>query len=214
MMKIPKIIHQVWIGPNKPPEFLGSWRDKHPDYQWILWDNKAVKNIMPLYNQKLFDDCANKAKKNGAYMAGLSDILRYEILYKYGGIYIDADIDCLRTLEGDFLERELFIPYVLDKIENVLSIAVIGCTPKHPIINNMIERLHQHKKMKDTPNRLTGSIAFTDEIDKSDCEVCKLPTYYFNPVHYSGAKYQGSFQPFGDHKWMTARKLFETDQNS
>lgn len=155
---------------------------------------------MPLYNQHLFDDCAEKARQNGAYMAGLVDIIRYEILYKYGGIYIDADIDCLRPLEGEFLEDEMFIPYVFDKIEDTLSIAVIGSIPEHPILNDMIERLHQYNEMIDTPNKFTGSIAFTEVINNSDCEVYKLPSCYFNPTHYSGAQYRGEFKPFGDHK--------------
>ena len=111
-MDIPKIIHQVWIGPNKPPQFLGSWRDKNPEFEWWLWDIKAVKNFLPLYNQHLFDEFANQRTQTG--ITGIVDLLKYEILYKYGGIYIDADIECLRPLEGEFLESDFF--YMLHNV--------------------------------------------------------------------------------------------------
>lgn len=209
-MQIPKIIHQVWVGPNKPPGFLGRWKDKNPDFDWWLWDIKAVKNFLPLYNQHLFDDYANSNFFGN--ISGLVDILRYEILYKYGGIYIDADIDCLRPLEGSFLESDFFVSYVLDQIENTLSCAVIGCTEKHPVIEKMINELNEYDRVEDYPHRFSGSIKLTEVINKSNTEITKLPTYYFHPTHYSGAQYQGEFKPFGDHKWFTASKLFNPNE--
>jgi len=207
-MKIPKIIHQVWIGPNKPPEFLGSWKEMNPGFEWLLWDIKAVKNFLPLYNQHLFDEFASQRTQTG--ITGIVDLLRYEILYKYGGIYIDADVECLRPLEGEFLESSFFISYVLDQVEDILSTSVIGCVPEHTIMNNIIEELYQYEKVEDTPNIFTGSCKLTKVIEGSGVKVTKLPSYCFNPIHYSGAKYMGDFKPFGDHKWNTARKVFKS----
>ena len=84
-MNIPKIIHQIWIGPKKRPDiWMNSVREfcEVFDYQYILWDDKKVSE-MEMTNRSFYDsqDTFN----------GKSDVLRYEILYQYGGIYIDAD---------------------------------------------------------------------------------------------------------------------------
>ena len=41
---IPKTIHQIWIGPLDPPtSLMNSWKIKHPDYKYILWDEDKIK---------------------------------------------------------------------------------------------------------------------------------------------------------------------------
>ena len=43
-MTIPKIIHQLWIGPKpRPYKFMKTWEDKHPDYEYILWNEEEIK---------------------------------------------------------------------------------------------------------------------------------------------------------------------------
>lgn len=87
---IPKIIHQIWIGPKKRPDmwidtFRIDYINKNPKYQYILWNED---NIDPLFNDfpiyRIIYDIEQTYN-------GKSDILRYLILYIHGGIYIDAD---------------------------------------------------------------------------------------------------------------------------
>lgn len=206
-MQIPKIIHQVWVGPIPKPPFLGSWGEKHPDYEYKLWTVPEIDAFMPLKNQHLFDDFANS--KEFGNISGLVDILRYEILYEYGGIYIDGDIECLRTLEGEFLESDFFVSYVLERVEQTLSNSVIGCTKNHPIMKQMIDELHSCERVTDTPNIFCGSLKLTEVIDNSGLDVVKLPSHYFHPMHYSGAKYLGDELSFGFHHWMTASRAYK-----
>ena len=205
-MQIPKIIHQVWVGPIPKPPFLGSWAENHPNFEYKLWTVPEIDEFMPLKNQHLFDDFANS--KEFGNISGLVDILRYEILYEYGGIYVDGDIECLRPLEGEFLEGDFFVSYVLDKVENTLSNAVIGCSKGHPIMKELIDDLHKEECVTDTPNKFSGSLRLTKIIDNK--KIVKLPAHYFHPVHYSGAQYKGKFQPFGFHHWMTAKRAFNS----
>ena len=87
---IPKIIHQIWIGPNKCPyiwinTFKIDYINKNPEYQYFLWteDNiDSLFNDFPIY--RIVYDLETTYN-------GKSDILRYLILYIHGGIYIDAD---------------------------------------------------------------------------------------------------------------------------
>ena len=41
---IPRIIHQIWIGPKPAPtKFMDTWKDKHPDFEYIRWTEKEMK---------------------------------------------------------------------------------------------------------------------------------------------------------------------------
>lgn len=89
-MEIPKIIHQIWIGPNKRPDiWMNTWSKdymlKNKNYSYILWTNDNIEEILKKYpiSKKIF-----YVEKE---QSGRSDILRYLILYEFCGIYIDAD---------------------------------------------------------------------------------------------------------------------------
>ena len=75
--RIPKIIHHIWLGsplPKKYYEFMKSWKAKHPEWEFILWNDEKLNNLEML-NKKLF----LKLKNYGAK----SDVARLEILYKF-----------------------------------------------------------------------------------------------------------------------------------
>jgi mannosyltransferase OCH1-like enzyme len=99
MKSIPKIIHQVWSGIKDPlPEifkrFSNTWKEYHPDWEYELWDhermNNFVKNNYPQYWQKYIQF---------AYNIQRWDTIRYLILYKIGGVYVDFDSECLEPID-------------------------------------------------------------------------------------------------------------------
>ncbi len=93
---IPKKIHYCWFGRKPKPKLaekcIASWRKYCPDYEIIEWneDNFDV-NLNP-YTQMCFE------QKKWAF---LSDYVRLWVVYKYGGIYFDTDVELLRN--PDFL---------------------------------------------------------------------------------------------------------------
>lgn len=105
---IPKIIHYCWFGHNPLPELaqkcIASWRKFLPDYEIKEWneDNFDV-NIIP-YTQE--------AHAAGKY-AFVSDYARFWILYKYGGIYLDTDVEVIRPLD-DIIARGPFMGFETD----------------------------------------------------------------------------------------------------
>ena len=105
---IPKIIHYCWFGRNPLPELaqkcIASWKKYLPDYEIKEWneDNFDV-NIIPYTAE------AYKAKK----YAFVSDYARFWILYQYGGIYFDTDVEVIRPID-DIVERGNFMGFETD----------------------------------------------------------------------------------------------------
>lgn len=91
---IPKIIHYCWFGRNPLPEMakkcISSWKKYLPDYEIKEWneDNFDV-NIIPYTAE------AYRAKK----YAFVSDYARFWILYKYGGLYFDTDVEVIKSMD-------------------------------------------------------------------------------------------------------------------
>ena len=105
---IPKIIHYCWFGRGPLPELaqkcIASWKKYLPDYEIKEWneDNFDV-NIIPYTAE------AYKAKK----YAFVSDYARFWILYQYGGIYFDTDVEVIRSID-DIVERGNFMGFETD----------------------------------------------------------------------------------------------------
>lgn len=60
MITIPKIIHQIWSDKYKPlPEHLRimgeSWKEHHPDWEYILWDEKGMNDFIQLHYPQYID---------------------------------------------------------------------------------------------------------------------------------------------------------------
>lgn len=92
---IPKVIHYCWFGHGDKPRLaeqcIASWRKMLPDYEIKEWneDNFDV-HIIP------YTDEAYKARK----YAFVSDYARFYILYRYGGIYFDTDVEAIKPFNG------------------------------------------------------------------------------------------------------------------
>jgi hypothetical protein len=133
--KIPKIIHQIWLGPKRPPgfflKFRESWQKLHPDWEYRLWTDADLANY-DFDLRDLFDQSDNYGEK--------SDILRCEILLKYGGIYVDTDFECLKPLDELVNRYDFFAgiepPHEIRETSRVLLVsnALIGTRPNHPIL--------------------------------------------------------------------------------
>ena len=92
MSKIPKIIHQLWIGPKPPPtKFMDTWKDKHEEFEYIRWtEDEMKKKGFKSQLQNKIDDMSE--------INGKADILRWELLYEYGGVFVDADAYCIEPV--------------------------------------------------------------------------------------------------------------------
>lgn len=104
---IPKMIHYCWFGgqplPTLAKKCIASWQKYLPDYQIKEWNESNFDVHMIPYTREAYD-----AKK----YAFVSDYARFWILYKYGGVYFDTDVEVIRPMEkviaqGPFMACEL-----------------------------------------------------------------------------------------------------------
>ena len=137
--RIPKIIHQIWLGSKLPQQYYTwqqSWIKHHPDWQYILWTDAEIEKL-GLVNKPLYEACKSYGAK--------SDIARYEILYRYGGLYVDCDFECLQSC--DIFHHGCDFYASCDNAENgnIMRITngLIGVQPGHPIMKLCIEKIKQ-----------------------------------------------------------------------
>jgi mannosyltransferase OCH1-like enzyme len=187
---IPKKIHQIWIGPNPLPEkfkwIMKTWQDKHPDWEYKLWTNEDLKNFN-LENQAIFDRFENWGAK--------CDIFRYEILYRFGGVVLDIDIECLKRL--DELNCSYNFYSCLMNYNDEIAIGLIGSVPGHPILYNCIQNIKRINNFSsDWMNIIhnTGPVFFTRNVmgyllnNWNDNKIIILPSIYFYPFTSSRLK--------------------------
>lgn len=100
---IPKKIHYCWFGPNeKSPDFniyLASWKAMLPEYEIIEWNETNFD-----YNKYLY---SREAYRMSCF-AHVSDVCRIHVLHEIGGIYLDTDVEVLKSFD-DFLKFESFV---------------------------------------------------------------------------------------------------------
>jgi len=193
--KIPKIIHQIWIGnrqiPEKLQQYQKTWREQNPDWEYKLWTNKEVKEYTFLSEElkSLFDQPLTIGER--------VDVLRYDILYRYGGIYTDCDCICLKPFDTfaysyDFFAG-LFQPMFASRPTAIfLQNCLLGAKPEHPILKRLASLLVENWdniKYKDdevytTIERtfLTLTLAVIDEGGKYDNIDIVMPPPYFIPI--------------------------------
>ena len=104
MTRIPKLIHYIWLG-TRPLDStsikcMETWKKYLPDYQVIKWDDEKCKEII---NGNKYASQALAAKK----YAFVSDYIRVYVLYHYGGIYMDTDVQIYKNIDC-FLNEEAF----------------------------------------------------------------------------------------------------------
>lgn len=136
---IPKIIHYCWFGRNPLPELavmcIESWKKYFPDYEIKEWneDNFDV-NIIPYTAE------AYQAKK----FAFVSDYARFWILYHYGGLYFDTDVEVIRPMDnivnqGSFMGCEKDASIKEGSIPSVAPGLGLGCENKHPLYAEILD---------------------------------------------------------------------------
>jgi len=184
-VRIPKIIHHIWLGsaiPESYQHYIQSWRTHHPDWEHILWDDASIQELN-LENKDLYDAAINYGER--------SDIARYEILYRFGGLYVDTDFACIQAFDALHYTFDLYVGIELPGMALFLGRSImianslIACTPGHTMMRACIDTLRTQQHINDIVKR-SGPIFFTNVFlahagSLTSFDIA-LPALYFYPL--------------------------------
>lgn len=189
-------IHVVWVGDEsrRPDNCINTWRFFH---NVKVWGNDDLVNMHWINS----DHIHSMMEKE---ICGAADLMRYEILYKYGGLAIDADSICLKQLPDWLFEPDVFSCWE-NEIERpgLISLAAIYSKPKNPFFKSLIEKISEQETVVDRPAwKSVGPQALTDHWRSTKYgDMTIYPSHYFIPNHYGGMRYDGSGHVFADQLW-------------
>lgn len=137
---IPKIIHRIWIEGSPPmaPAYIEAgqkWATMNPGWTVKHWSGPPFRMV----NSCLYEKAAPPHDR----FRFKADLLRLELLLKYGGVYIDADMEPLRPLDSLLDGADAIAGWSPDrwKGKRILSNAFIGAVPGHPWIARCVAKM-------------------------------------------------------------------------
>lgn len=117
---IPKIIHYCWLSNDPIPEslqkYMDSWKKFLPDYQFIHWNFERFDKNSSIWVKQAFEN------KKYAFAA---DYIRLYALYNYGGIYLDMDVEVIKSF-NPFLSLKTILCYESDSPNTYPEVAAFG----------------------------------------------------------------------------------------
>jgi mannosyltransferase OCH1-like enzyme len=204
---IPKRLGHIWIGPLKPPaEWMQSWRDHHASWDYHLYDNDFLFSrrwrTQPLINEYY---------RRGEY-AGVSDLMRYEILHDVGGFIPEADSLCLRPTDELWTEPNLYTVYENEEKKPGLVSPFLASTPKHPYLDAILKRIVRRNAPETlgapwwaVGNKFLKRALATQPADA----VTIFPSHYFIPKHKDSPRYDGDGPVYCDQFWGSTLHRYE-----
>lgn len=188
---IPKIIHCCWFGggplPKSVKKFMDTWRKHLPDYEIQVWTENEFDPLTSIPYVREAYQCRK--------FAFVSDYVRLYALSQYGGIYLDTDVEVLKSLDP-FLET----PFMCFENDDHLSTAVIAAEPSTGWVRDVLKKYQDRTFLKDGVMDLTTNVEFiSEEFLKRGLQVggkkqvvedvTIYPSSYFSPKSWGTGKY-------------------------
>lgn len=129
--RIPRKIHYCWFGnkdiPDELKRYMESWYEFCPDYEIIRWSEANVDFDKYPYTAQAYKHCR---------WGFIPDVVRLDVLYNYGGIYLDTDVELIKPLDN-LLELKGFCATEKWGIVNIGG--GCGVIKHHPMIGEMLD---------------------------------------------------------------------------
>jgi len=201
-MNIEKKMTQIWVGPKPAPKkWLQTWADKHPEWEYTLFDDNMLRS-RKWKNQHLIE-WYYKHKR----FQGVSDLIRYELLYENGGFMPEADMVCLENTDELFTSPidHCYTCYENEKGRPGNVQPIMACNPENPFLKTLVDTLFKLAPMElhPEPFRSTGNAWLAKMVPLHKPKITIFPSHYFIPQFYiKGTKrYDGPDKIYADHLW-------------
>lgn len=176
---IPKILHFIWLGSSLPIDAklsIDSWKRHHPKWEIKVWQDSDLTNFKwaCLSAKESFFKAKSYSEK--------ADILRYNILYNFGGIYSDTDVVCIKPFDC-LLDSgcDLFSGFQINSFLFHIALGILGAKKGHPLLKECLKSISfdQNLHLFDR----TGPALFTKKsLSFLKSNLFILPSSYFYPL--------------------------------
>ena len=165
--------------PSRFDEYRESWVRHHPDWDIRLWTDD---DIPPLVNQDIYDRAARYVPEPNIGQLK-ADIVRYELLWQHGGVFLDIDFEALKPIDPLLNDVECFAAWEIQ--DEWIANGFMGATVHHPFIGRLIEQLpaSMDANRGKTPNFSSGPRWFT-AMHRRYNEMTVFPTRLVYPYTY------------------------------
>jgi len=212
-MSIPKIIHQLWIGSKPAPiTLMNTWKDKHPDFEYIFWNEEEIKKREFKFKcQDKIDDIEE--------INGKADIMRWEILYKYGGVFLDADSICIEAIDQELMNKKCFAGWEQEEVRpGLIATGTMGFPKKHPLVKGAINWILNNEVSQQKANFMAwqsvGPGLLTRMYNTGEfSDLYVFPSYTFLPIHLTGLEYNGHGKIYAFQAWGSTKQSYDTMNN-
>jgi mannosyltransferase OCH1-like enzyme len=176
---ITKKIHQIWVGPHPIPEksakFIKKIQELHPEYEYRLWvDSDLIEeNFSNIHYIRATPIYAQKA-----------DIMRYEILYRHGGVYLDIDFEIIRPLTP-YLTTPLVVCNEDANVDQYMTNAFIYAHPGLPSLQRCVEMIGTCQLGGQVNVAVATGPWYFRKHFVLDADTAIIPTHMMYPVHFT-----------------------------
>ena len=192
---IPKIIHYCWLSndpiPSNIQHYMDSWKKYLPDYEFIHWNFDKFDKSSSRWVSEAFDN------KKYAFAA---DYIRLYALYHYGGIYLDMDVEVLKSF-NPFLSLQTMMGWQYGKGKG-LEVAAFGVERHSSWVKLCLDSYDKRP--------FVTSLEDAMKIDEASMKIAIFPATFFSPKSFTDGVIRTTTNTYSIHHFAASWLPFYT----
>ena len=207
---IPKKLHFIWLGSPMPEHLaanVSTWRKMHQDWLTYIW---TERNLPMLRHTDLYRRAADIVPRD-AVNQFRADLIRYELLFDFGGFYADVDSKPLKSINDELAGHDVFAAM---EDRNWVGNTYLGSRPGHPLFADIITSIPGNVKRNQgkRPNVLTGPKFLTPIWRRNNGYTARSERWFpYSYTHVKAGKIPTTFSDdvVAVHGWFHTQSVME-----